>query len=333
MSKLYDVIGVGVSAVDDLLYVAGYPPKNVKVPIEGSERHGGGPACTAMAAVGTLEGRCAYLGRLGSDELSRFIEASLRKHHVDTSHFIPDSSAAPYHSFIIVDASGSRNVFYDPSMYRPALAGDISEELIGSTKLVLLDHVADPAPLAVAEKVRSLGVPIVGDIEGQSEAARHMAEIADYLIVPEEFALWASGENNLPDACRALARTSRRVTIVTAGADGCYWMEATGNVIHLPAFRVDSFDTNGCGDTFHGAYALSIARGFSPPEAILFASAAAALKAHARGGKKRGWDALPTLEEVILFLRSQTVRSYPPTLLEKIAGMHALPESKAHISA
>ncbi len=75
-------------------------------------------------------------------------------------------------------------------------------------------------------------------------------------------------------------------------------------VRHFPAFKVDVFDTNGCGDTFHGAFALAVARRLTVEEAITFASASAALKATAAGGQRRGWDALPTLDEVSRFLQA-----------------------------
>ena len=54
MSKKYDVLGVGIAAVDDLIYVSDYPQVDCKVPVHGSTRQGGGPACTAIAAVGSL---------------------------------------------------------------------------------------------------------------------------------------------------------------------------------------------------------------------------------------------------------------------------------------
>ena len=82
MTKLYDVLAVGVAAVDDLLYIASYPPPNVKTPVGTRERHGGAPACTAIAAVGTLQGRSAFCARLGEDELSSYIELQLQQRHV-----------------------------------------------------------------------------------------------------------------------------------------------------------------------------------------------------------------------------------------------------------
>jgi sugar/nucleoside kinase (ribokinase family) len=305
-TKVYDVLGIGVAAVDDLLYVENYPPPNIKVPILRKERHGGGPACTAMAAVGTLQGRACFLGRFGKDELSAFIRRALLRHGVDIQHLLVDSDAAPYHSAIVVDASGIRNVFYDPSMYRPIEPEQVSDSLIQSSSLVLLDHVAEPSLLDVAQKVRRLQVPILGDIEGCSESARQLANTVDYLVVPEEFALWASNSNSPSTACVALAQTKRLTTVVTSGTNGAHYCVGQQNTaVHIPAFPVQTWDSNGCGDTFHGAYALAVAREFPAAEAILFASAAAAIKAFAGGGNRRGWDALPTRDEILSLLREQ----------------------------
>ncbi|HVJ06941.1 MAG TPA: PfkB family carbohydrate kinase [Acidisarcina sp.] len=328
MAKRYDVLSVGVAAVDDMLYVSDYPRPNVKTPLTAVERHGGGPACTAVAAVGTLQGRSAYIARFGDDELSTYIKSGLLRRGVDTAHIIHDADSAPYHSFIVVDRVGSRNVFFDASMFKPIAGEDIPESLIQSAEIVLLDHVADPALIQVAEKVRNLHVPILGDIEGQTEDALRMANLADYLIVPEEFACWASSTTNPREACAGLSRTGRLATVVTSGAEGCYYsLGSDATITHVPAFPVQAFDTNGCGDTFHGAFALGIARGFSPWEAITFASAAAAIKASAAGGRQRGWDALPTLEDILRFLGSLQRGSVPAELLKKIADLQLVATS------
>jgi len=322
MTKQYDVLAIGVAAVDDLLYVSSYPPSNVKVPVLARERHGGGPACTAIATIGTLEGRSAFCARLGDDDLSIYIERRLQQCHVDTTHIIRDSEAAPYHSSIVVDLHGNRNVFYDASRFKPVTCERLPDSLILSAELVLLDHVAEPALTEVAEKIRNLGVPILGDIEGHSEAALRLAGMVDHLVVPLDFARWASNSVDPADACAYLAQTRRATTVVTAGSDGCYYTSATDNSItHLPAFKVETFDTNGCGDAFHGAFALAVARNFSLDHALTFASAAAAVKASGGGGKKRGWNALPTLDDVILLLRSPRGSRTGSELLEQIAKM------------
>jgi sulfofructose kinase len=316
--KRYDVLGAGIAAVDDLCYVEAFPPVDCKVPVFGSTRQGGGPACTAMAAAGSLGARAAYTARFGDNELSAFIKAALQHHGVDISHMVRDPEGGPYHSFIVVDGAGRRNVFYDPALYRVVGADDLPDALILSASLMLLDHITEPSLVPLAEKVHGLGVPILGDIEGQTESSLTLARLSDYLIAPRAFAAWASDAQDPRDACAFLARTVRAATIVTAGVEGCYVKTSTSaEVRHFPAFKVETFDTNGCGDTFHGAFALAVARELAVEDAVTFASAAAALKAAAAGGRRRGWDALPTLEEVLEFLRATLRDAEKATMLAR----------------
>ena len=319
MEKVYDVVGAGIAAVDDLIYVAEYPQVDLKIPVHGSARHGGGPACTAIAAVGSLGGRAAYTARFGENELSKYIASALERHGVDISHIVDDAEGGPYHSIILVDGAGHRNVFYDPALYRVVRADDLPESLIQSARLVLLDHITEPSLATVAEKAHRLGVAVLADIEGRTETAQELAALTDYLIVPRAWGEWASGAENPRDACAKLAGAGRLATVVTDGAGGCYFSsKADLEVRHFPAFEVDAFDTTGCGDTFHGAFALAVARNLAAADAVRFASGAAALKAMADGGKRRGWDALPTLGEVIAFLGARLSEAERSPLLEKL---------------
>lgn len=326
MTKAYDVIAIGVAAIDDLMYLEGsYPPSNTKVPVAEKQRHCGGPACTAIASVGTLGGRGAFSARLGNDELSHFIEHQLQRRNVDVSHIIRDPDSAPYHSIIAVDLQGNRNVFYDASRFRSLQANDLQETFIRSTKIALLDCVSGDVPIELANRIRALGTPLVGDIESRSNDALTLASLVDYLVIPHEFALWASGTNTPRDACSRLAHSHDVATIVTAGSEGCYYaLGKSGAVTHLPAFPVEALDTNGCGDTFHGALALALARDLSFADAILFASAAAAVKATGSNRKQRGWDALPTIRDVSELLHSWPDRQHRAILAKRIENHFGL---------
>ena len=326
MTKTYDVLGAGIAAVDDLLYVADYPVANAKIPVAGIARRGGGPACTAIAAVGALGGRAAYVARLGSNEWSTYIKSALQRRGVDTARVIFDAEAGPYHSVIIVDNFGNRNVFYDPSLYHGVEAEDLPDSVIQSTALFLLDHLTEPGLLKVAERVHGLGVPILGDLEGRSESAMRLAELTDYLVVPEEFAAWAAGTTAPRSACASLAHVRRLATVVTAGAEGCYFSTDIDHaVVHVPAFQVDAQNTNGCGDTFHGAFALAVARNLAVKDAVVFASAAAALKAAAPAQGGQGWDTLPALDSVLSFLRLRLAEPDRSLLLDKLDLLGPVP--------
>jgi sulfofructose kinase len=93
-------------------------------------------------------------------------------------------------------------------------------------------------------------------------------------------------------------RSPRACTAVTCGREGCYYILASAPVQHLPAPRVESLETTGCGDVFHGAYAAALAGGKDVLDCLRFASAAAAVFAT----RPSGWQHLPATGDVILLM-------------------------------
>ena len=71
---------------------------------------------------------------------------------------------------------------------------------------------------------------------------------------------------------------------VTVGSSGSYYL-SDGKVYHCPAFKVSVVDTTGCGDSFHGAFAFALTRGYDIHECVRFSSAVAGLKATKLGGR------------------------------------------------
>jgi len=305
-AKSLDILGVGISAVDDLTYIDEVPQVNFKYPVRDKTRNGGGLTATAMAAAARLGGKVAYTARFNNGDLSNFMTGLFNEYGVKTEHIIHDPAGKPYHSVIVVDkATGSRTIFYDCRDFKQPTAADLADDVIASAKVFFMDFLAEPVPVELARKVRKLGVPIVADIEGRSPGVDALLHEIDYVVVSEEFAQWKSGEKDLATACAALAKAggpNRKATVVTGGAAGCWYATSNnGPVTHQPAFKVIATDTNGCGDTYHGAFAYAISQGWSVTEAVLLASAAGAIKASGRGG----WPALPTRAQAKTFLQQR----------------------------
>lgn len=59
-------------------------------------------------------------------------------------------------------------------------------------------------------------------------------------------------------------------------------------------------DTTGCGDVFHGVYAVGLTRWWELRNCLVLASSAAALKATRHGGQV----GIPSMSEVARFLKS-----------------------------
>jgi sulfofructose kinase len=282
-TKRFDILGLGCTAVDDLLYVQSFPAADEKVKVERSLRRCGGLTGVALLAAARLGARCAYAGWLGTDESSQFIANIFTREGVDVSHAPRSPDASVVHSVIVVASnSGSRNVFFEGRGRIGAHEFLPSDEVISNSKVLFIDQWGMTGNLRAARLARSAGVPVVADFEETCSPvfADVLAQV-DHLILSEDIGRQVTGKSNAAGAAMALWRADRAVVLVTSGAEGCWSVtaESPRHARHHAAFTVRAADTTGCGDVFHGAYAASLAQGQSLESRIRFASAAAAIKA------------------------------------------------------
>ncbi|MHC9543755.1 MAG: carbohydrate kinase family protein [Vulcanimicrobiota bacterium] len=104
----------------------------------------------------------------------------------------------------------------------------------------------------------------------------------------------------MEQSLRAMALHGARMVCITQGERGSAAL-VNGRVYHQKAFPVNVVDTTGCGDAFHGGLIYGILQEWPSERQLEFASAVAALKCRARGGR----TGLPTVPEVEEFLREK----------------------------
>jgi sugar/nucleoside kinase (ribokinase family) len=304
MVQPLDVLGLGCTAVDDLLYVPCYPPADGKVQIRRQERQCGGLTATALVAAARLGARCAYAGTLGDGELAQFVECRLREERVALDWLRRQSDARPVHSVIIVDeVRHTRTIFYDRQCAGGALPDWPPEDVLRAAKVLFVDRYGVEGMIRAARVARAAGIPVLADFEtvGTEQRFAELVALVDHLVVSLNFARTWTGQERPADVAKALWSDGRRAVVVTCGAEGCWYLggDDPHDLRHQPAYRVTVADTTGCGDVFHGAYAAGLAEGLALPERIRFASAAAAIKARQPGGQ----TGIPTRETVAAFLK------------------------------
>jgi sugar/nucleoside kinase (ribokinase family) len=302
----FDVLGLGVVAVDDVLYVNSFPVADTKVRALRGPRRCGGLTGAALVAAARLGARCAYAGCLGTDENSQFVARNFAREGVDISHAPCLAEATIVHSTIIVaKENGSRNVFFEDQGMIGAHDSLPAEEVIRAAKVLFIDHKGMKGNLRAVRAARAAGVAIVADFEINTDPSfRPVLDLVDHLVLSHEFARLITGQASAAAAAITLNRPDREVVIITCGAEGCWSVSGAndGKPVRHPAFNVSAIDTVGCGDVFHGAYSASLASGAPLAERIIFASAAAALNAMC--------GEIPRLAEVRQFLKKQA-RSAP----------------------
>jgi ribokinase len=84
--------------------------------------------------------------------------------------------------------------------------------------------------------------------------------------------------------------------VVTLGGEGALLLDDAGQE-RVPAMPVDVLDTSGAGDAFNCAFALAIAEGLAPAEAVRRGCLAAGLVVQGPGftGALDRWEELPPL--------------------------------------
>lgn len=307
MRDSFDVLGIGCATVDDLIVADSYPPADVKLQVKRMERHFGGLTATALVAAAKLGGRCAFAGMLGTDELSRAIEANFAGYGVDVSHVVRRADSKPIHAVIVVaEADQTRTIFYEYDAPTGADPDAPSAEIITSASVLFLDHLSPAGGLRAARMAHDAGVPIVADLEEiHGPEFDDLLDLVDHVVVSDDFARELTGAADPATALFGLWSPCRQAVVVTCGRDGAWYASAENRSPQFhAAFQVEVVDTTGCGDVFHGAYALALAHGKPAADRVRFASAAAALKATAIGGQVGA----PTAEQVAVFLAGNKVK-------------------------
>jgi sugar/nucleoside kinase (ribokinase family) len=105
----------------------------------------------------------------------------------------------------------------------------------------------------------------------------------DILIPSAEFALGLTKKTTIEAAMYELnEKYTPEILVVTDGSNGGYYWE-NGTAVHYDSVKVKAVDTNGAGDTFHGAFVTAYCRGKNVTEACRFASNVAGFKCANKG--------------------------------------------------
>ena len=288
-TKNIDVLGLGYTAVDELLYVDTYPAADTKVPVCRHERQCGGLTMTALVAAARMGCRCGYAGTLGNDELSQFVIQRLNEEGIDTEYVRRQADAGPVCSTIIVDQSQqTRTILYE---LEKALLVDVRwphEDVVKAARVLLVDDCNCERMIHVAQIARDANIPIVADFESaKGSLFPKLLALIDHLILSRGFAQKLTGEKDPTAAAQTLWTPHRQAVVVTCGREGSWYVSNEHPRISCRqlALTVQAVDTTGCGDVFHGAYAAALVHGLNVSSAVRFASVAAALKATSWGGQ------------------------------------------------
>ncbi|MGH3629216.1 MAG: carbohydrate kinase family protein, partial [Sciscionella sp.] len=283
-----DIVGLGLNATDTVLLVREFPPLGGKERVVSLSQQAGGQMATALVACQRLGLKTRYIGKVGGDPAGRFQLQSLRKEGIDIQYANVVRGAATQFGLIIVDqATGERTVFWDRDNRLAVTPQELKPETITSAKILHLDGCDAAACAQAAKWARKAGISVVADLDTVYKKVEQIFPLIDYLIASANFLPAVTGHNDPFLVLEYMAREYKiRAPGMTLGRDGAL-VYTGGQFYYSPGFVVETVDTTGAGDIFHGAFAYGLLQGWSIEQILDFSNAMAGLNCTgvgARGG-------------------------------------------------
>ncbi|MGI6653378.1 MAG: carbohydrate kinase family protein [Christensenellales bacterium] len=299
-NRKIEVIGIGSTVYDTLMVVDHFPTEDTKMEGVETKVQGGGPCATALVAAQKLGISTAYMGTIGNDPFGNFMLEDLACWGVDTSYVKIAPNTVSFHAVVLLNKqTQSRTCIWNRGSVPQMSINDLDKELLARAKVLHLDGHMLEAAIYAAQLCQERGVKVSYDAGGTYPGIEELLPHVDWMIPSEEFALKYTGTTLAEEAAQQLYETYHpEVVVITQGVRGGLLLDQNGLRCYK-SYSVEVVDSNGCGDTFHGAFIAGKLHGFSNDDACRYASAAAAIKC-TRLGARYG---MPTDAECRAFLQ------------------------------
>lgn len=281
------ILCAGIAVEDHIYQLARFPVPGTKTRAQEFAIAGGGCAANGAVALARLGGEALLAsplgGPAGEDVIGDRILARLAAERVDCSAVVRVAGATSPISAILLDASGERLIVnHRDERLSTARVAD-PRQLVKACDAVLVDNRFVDFVLPLCHAARARGIPVVLDGDRPTQATDDMLNACSHIVFAAEGLRATAGCDDLGVALSAVAARTKAFLAVTDGAQGVLWLDR-GGLRHMPAYAVNTVDTLGAGDVFHGAFVLAIAEGQGEVAALAFATAAAAVKCTRFGG-------------------------------------------------
>ena len=292
-----EILVVGIAVVDFVFALDAFPRRAAKYRADAAECVGGGCAANAAVAIARLGGNAMLCARLGDDSLGDLILTDLGLEGVDTTLVNRAPGAKSSFSSVYVDQTGERQIVN----FRGSGLAEEPDWLENAPKpdAVLVDSRWPAGAIRALELARAWDVPGIVDAEAPAEEA--VLARASHVAFSRDGLMSFAGDQQIEAALHAADERLPGWVSVTDGEKGAFRVDA-GGMKHAPAFPVETKDTLGAGDIWHGAFALALAETSDEGHATRFANAAAALKCTEFGGRK----GCPDRDALQRFLKENT---------------------------
>lgn len=269
--------------------------------------HGGKGANQAVAAA-RAGGQVTFVTCIGDDDDGKKMLDGFRQDGIDTSHVISIPGTATGTALIFVDRNGENCIAVAPGandhLSVPVI--DQAENLIRDTDLIQLQmEIPYESIQHICKLARKYNKRVLLNPAPARVLDRDILESLEYLVLNETEAEIVSGQKltreNMEEVCGKIKEMGPRHIILTLGSRGSYVYD---DKVHqfVESFAVKAVDSTAAGDTFCGAFAVSMSGDETEIiNSVRFANAAGALSVTRQGAQ----TSIPDRKTIEQFLSDQ----------------------------
>lgn len=251
-----------------------------------------GHICSSDGGVGRniaenlarLGASVCLLTAFGDDEMGVALAARCRAQGIDTSASLVATGIPGSRYLAILDIDGDMALATSDMRVLELLTPEALEArrgFLADAQFVVAD--ANLSPDSLGWLAANATCPVLFDPVSTRKSVRVSAMYGSLDVLKcnliEAAAILRADREQIADAAsaaRSLRALGIRCAIVTAGVEGAYWADETGEG-HTPSFGAHVLNATGAGDAFSAGIAYALLAKASTARAVRFASAAAAL--------------------------------------------------------
>lgn len=297
------LVVVGSTNMDLVIHAPHFPQPGETVIGNGFITNFGGKGANQAVAAARLGVSTTFVGKVGDDDFGKSTIAHLSGEGIDVNYLFTSDDKPTGVALITTVDGGENSIVVNSGANYDINAEDIEKasEAFAGASIVLMQLENPVNALAVAAKMaKKCGCYVVLNPAPapKTPILEELLQNVDLLIPNETEVVAISGctisdDKSISKAIVSIQKAGVKDVIVTVGSKGVVAM-INGELMTVPAVKVNAVDTTAAGDTFCGALCAALIKGLDMHSALAFANKASSISVTRVGAQM----SMPHLDEI-----------------------------------
>lgn len=289
---------IGNVSYDITMPMNEYPEENFKYRTVERVECGGGPSSNAAYLLGKWGINTYFIGSIGDDEYGKKIKQEFKNVNVNTSYMTICKNVPTTLSLVVPNTkNGSRTII---THRNPNLKSKIKKTK-ENPDIILIDGEEYETSNNIIEQFPS-AITVI-DAGKVNDNVIDLCKKANYVVCSKKFAeeytnlkFDFNDNEKIKQIYKKLKDDFKNNIVVTLEDRGALYLFENELKI-MPSIKINSIDSTGAGDIFHGAFVYCISKNYDIEKTIKISNIAGALSTKKIGTR----NSMPDLEKVMSF--------------------------------